>query len=98
MEKRDASQDDIRKAYRKLARKLHPDLNPGDKAAEEKFKAVSAANDILERRREARALRPRRDRRGKQRTTAAAPPGWYRDHAEGGRSLQPPMPAMPRGG
>src|SRR6186713_62352 len=44
---RDASQDDIRKAYRKLARKYHPDLNPGDKAAEDKFKAVSEANDIL---------------------------------------------------
>jgi len=44
---RDASQDEIRKAYRKLARKYHPDLNPGDKAAEEKFKSVSEANDIL---------------------------------------------------
>lgn len=44
---RDASQDDVRKAYRKLARKYHPDLNPGDKAAEEKFKLVSEANDIL---------------------------------------------------
>jgi molecular chaperone DnaJ len=44
---RDASQDDIRKAYRKLARKYHPDLNPGDKAAEDKFKSVSEANDIL---------------------------------------------------
>ncbi|MBM3787702.1 MAG: J domain-containing protein [Acidobacteria bacterium] len=44
---RGASQDDIRKAYRRLARKYHPDLNPGDKAAEEKFKAVSEANDIL---------------------------------------------------
>jgi DnaJ-class molecular chaperone len=44
---RDAAQDDIRKAYRKLARKLHPDLNPGDKAAEEKFKRVSAAYDIV---------------------------------------------------
>lgn len=44
---RDASQDDIRKAYRKLARKYHPDLNPGDKAAEDKFKLVSEANDIL---------------------------------------------------
>jgi len=44
---RDASPDDIRKAYRKLARKYHPDLNPGDKAAEEKFKSVSEANDIL---------------------------------------------------
>ncbi len=44
---RDAPQDEIRKAYRTLARKLHPDLNPGDKAAEEKFKRVSAAYDIV---------------------------------------------------
>ncbi|MBI2684771.1 MAG: DnaJ domain-containing protein [Acidobacteria bacterium] len=44
---RDASADDVRKAYRRLARKYHPDLNPGDKAAEEKFKSVSEANDIL---------------------------------------------------
>ncbi|MFN5721882.1 MAG: DnaJ domain-containing protein, partial [Bradyrhizobium sp.] len=35
------------KAYRKLAKKLHPDLNPGDKAAEDKFKEVAAANDLL---------------------------------------------------
>jgi DnaJ-class molecular chaperone len=44
---RGASADDIVKAYRKLAKKLHPDLNPGDKAAEEKFKQVTAAYDIL---------------------------------------------------
>ena len=42
-----ASSADIQKAYRKLAKKLHPDLNPGDKAAEEKFKEVAAANDLL---------------------------------------------------
>lgn len=42
-----ASQKDIQSAYRKLAKTLHPDLNPGDKAAEEKFKAVSAAYAIL---------------------------------------------------
>ena len=42
-----ASEEDIRKAYRKLARKHHPDLNPGDKAAEEKFKQVQEAYDIL---------------------------------------------------
>jgi len=42
-----ASAEDITKAYRKLAKKLHPDLNPGDKAAEEKFKKVTAAYDIL---------------------------------------------------
>ena len=45
--KREATQDEIRKAYRQLAKKLHPDLNPGDKKAEEKFKQVSAAYDIL---------------------------------------------------
>jgi len=42
-----ASADEIRKAYRKLAKQLHPDLNPGDKKAEEKFKEVAAANDLL---------------------------------------------------
>ena len=45
--KKAASADDIRKAFRKLARKYHPDVNPGDKAAEEKFKAISEANDVL---------------------------------------------------
>ena len=44
---RNASEDDIRKAYRKLARKYHPDLNPGDKAAEERFKNVQEAYDVL---------------------------------------------------
>src|SRR5215475_3169896 len=45
--KRDASVEDIRKAYRKLAKKHHPDINPGNKAAEDKFKAVSAAYEVL---------------------------------------------------
>jgi molecular chaperone DnaJ len=45
--KRTATQDEIRKAYRRLARKYHPDVNPGDKAAEEKFKQLSEAYDVL---------------------------------------------------
>lgn len=44
---RTAAPDDIRKAYRRLAKKLHPDLNPGDKQAEQHFKDVTAANDLL---------------------------------------------------
>ncbi len=44
---RKASADDVRKSYRKLARKYHPDLNPGDKSAEERFKNVQEAYDIL---------------------------------------------------
>jgi len=45
--KKTASAEDIRKAFRKLARKYHPDVNPNDKKAEEKFKEMSEANDIL---------------------------------------------------
>ena len=45
--KKHASAEDIRKAFRKLARKYHPDLNPGNKGAEEKFKQISEANDVL---------------------------------------------------
>src|SRR3569833_4653547 len=45
--KKSASSEDIRKAFRKLARKYHPDVNPNDKKAEEKFKEISEANDIL---------------------------------------------------
>jgi molecular chaperone DnaJ len=44
---KNASDDDIKKSYRKLARKYHPDLNPGDKAAEERFKNVQEAYDVL---------------------------------------------------
>jgi molecular chaperone DnaJ len=45
--KKNASAEEIRKAFRKLARKYHPDVNPGDKSAEEKFKTLSEANDVL---------------------------------------------------
>src|SRR5580698_2464443 len=44
---RKADADEIRKAYRKLARKYHPDLNPGDKSSEDRFKNVQEAYDIL---------------------------------------------------
>ena len=44
---KDATADDIKKAYRKLARKYHPDLNPGDKQAEAKFKEVNEAQEVL---------------------------------------------------
>ncbi|MDE3201252.1 MAG: J domain-containing protein [Acidobacteriota bacterium] len=45
--KKTATAEEIRKAFRKAARKYHPDVNPGDKKAEEKFKEISEANDIL---------------------------------------------------
>lgn len=44
---RDASDDDIKKAYRKLAKQYHPDVNPGDKTAEEKMKEINAAYDAI---------------------------------------------------
>ena len=44
---RKADAEEIRKAYRKLARKYHPDLNPGDKSSEERFKNVQEAYDVL---------------------------------------------------
>ena len=45
--KKDAKETEIKKIYRKLARKYHPDVNPGDKKAEEKFKSISEAYDVL---------------------------------------------------
>ncbi len=45
--KKTVTADEVRKAFRKLARKYHPDVNPGDKKAEEKFKEISEANDVL---------------------------------------------------
>src|SRR5438132_7138060 len=44
---RGASTEDIKKAFRKLARKYHPDVNPGDKKAEEKFKEINEAYEVL---------------------------------------------------
>ena len=77
--KPDASADDIRKAYRKLAKELHPDLNPGKPAAEARFKAVTAANDILS----DPEKRARYDRGEIDESGAERPRYSYRPHAEG---------------
>ena len=77
---KDASQEDIQKAYRALAKKLHPDLNPGNKKAEEQFKEVSAAYDLVgDAEKRARFDRGEIDASGAERP----PRGFYRDHAGG---------------
>ncbi|MBV8888127.1 MAG: J domain-containing protein [Alphaproteobacteria bacterium] len=77
--KPDASADDIRKAYRKLAKQLHPDLNPGKPAAEARFKAVSAAYDLLS----DPEKRTRYDRGEIDESGMEKPRYSYRPHAEG---------------
>ena len=77
---KDASAEDVRKAYRALAKKLHPDLNPGNKATEEKFKDVSAAYDLIgDPEKRARYDKGEIDASGAERP----PRGFYRDHAGG---------------
>ncbi len=73
-----ASPEEIKKAYLRLAKKLHPDLNPGDKHAEEKFKEVSSANDFL-----SDPERRRRYDAGEIDATGAERPQhrYYRDYA-----------------
>lgn len=76
--KRDASAEEIKRAFKKLARKLHPDLNPGDRAAEERFKSVAAAHDLLgDPEKRARFDRGEIDASGQER----AQPRYWRDHA-----------------
>src|SRR6202040_1677066 len=74
-----ASPEEIRKAYRKLAKEFHPDLNPGKPAAEARFKAVTAANDILS----DPEKRARYDRGEIDESGAERPRYSYRPHAEG---------------
>ena len=76
---REASADDIRKAYRKLAKKLHPDLNPGNKEAEEQFKRVASAHSLLsDTEKRGRFDRGEIDASGQEQMRRPA----YRDYAE----------------
>jgi DnaJ-class molecular chaperone len=77
--KSDASPDDIRKSYRKLAKELHPDLNPGKPEAEARFKTVTAAYDLLS----DADKRARYDRGEIDESGAERPQYSYRPHAEG---------------
>ena len=77
--KKTATDEEIRKAYRKIARTSHPDLNPDDAGAEARFKAASAAYDLLkDPQQRARFDRGEIDATGQER----APHGFYREHAE----------------
>ncbi|EPE94828.1 DnaJ C-terminal domain-containing protein [Rhizobium grahamii] len=84
--KKDASQKDIQSAFRKLAKKLHPDLNPGDKKSEERFKEISTAYELLS----DEEKRGRFDR-GEIDITGAeqAPRNYYRDYASQGGAGNP---------
>ena len=73
--KRDATEPQIRQAYRKLARKFHPDVNPGDKVAEDRFKEINEANEVLsdpEKRKRYDQLGPN----WKDGAEFTPPPGW----------------------
>jgi len=91
---REASQEEIRSAYLRLAKQHHPDLNPGNAKAEERFKVVSAANELLsDPERRGQFDRGEIDAAGHER---AARPS-YRDYAEGepGRRYGPAGPQSP---
>ena len=86
--KPDASADEIRKDYRKLAKEFHPDLNPGKPEAEARFKSISAAYDLLsDAEKRARYDRGEIDESGAERPQR----NYYRGYAEGaeGRRYQP---------
>jgi DnaJ-class molecular chaperone len=84
--KRDAAQSEIQKAYRRLAKEFHPDLKPGDKAAEQRFKEVSAAYDVLrDPEKRARFDRGEIDAAGTEQGQAR----YYRDFADTGAASGP---------
>ena len=79
---RDATQDQIRAAYRKLAKANHPDLHPGDAAAEARFKEIAHVNDLLsDPERRAKFDRGEIDAEGHER--GPDPSQWYRSQADG---------------
>ena len=82
---RTASADEIKKAYRKLAKKLHPDLNPGNKKIEQEFKEVTAAYDLL-----SDADKRAKFDRGEIDASGAERPGrgFYRSYAESGQGAK----------
>jgi DnaJ-class molecular chaperone len=81
---KDASEADIKKAYRKLAKKYHPDLNPGNKGADAKFKELNAANDLLNDSTKRAAFdRGEIDMEGQPRHQQRTQEKTYRDFAEG---------------
>jgi DnaJ-class molecular chaperone len=82
--KRDASQEEIRRAYRKLAKQHHPDLNPGKKDAAARFQAINAANDILS----DPEKRTRYDRGEIDASGAERPEHAYRRYAEGAQGAK----------
>src|SRR3954447_6373961 len=83
---RSASNEDIQKAYRRLAKKLHPDLNPGNRESEEQFKKVASAYDLLsDPEKRARFDRGEIDASGAERPQHE----FYRDYAGAGAEYHP---------
>ena len=85
--KRGAPDDEIKKAYRKLARKFHPDLNPGDKTAESQFKQLQEAYDVLSNAEDRKLYDQHGEnwRAVKAGAGTAPPPGWERAPESGPR-------------
>jgi len=91
---RTASADEIRRAYRTLAKQNHPDLNPGDRAAEERFKSISAAYELLsDADTRARYDRGEIDASGQEKPERP----YYRSHAEGTQGARYGTRHRPRG-